>query len=136
MSGLPPAWVLQKVRELSIEEDDRRQDICQVLCDLGYTCTVRQVKRWQKVHKIRKSWRGTDAELDALIRGLHAADELGPKEGYKWLHSVVNKALPVGVGRVGKARVQKALARCFPAGRSMHARPSSRRASGFFVTRS
>ena len=81
------------------------------LADRGHACTPRQVRRWRELH-VPQVWRGTDAELDAIVHRLMAQRELGENEGYRWLHSLINKE--VAPLRVGAARVAAALRRCMP----------------------
>ena len=59
---------------------------------------------------LRCRWRGTDGELDAVVKELHDDGDIAPLEGYKWVHSVVNEAVPDS-DRVGRHRVQAALRR-------------------------
>ena len=115
MPAPPPAWVIAYVREFASEHGDTAELIIQGLAARGVNATKAQIHRWKVKYHIRKQWYGTDDELDAILRRLHADGELGSKEGYKWVHSVVNQQLQKGEGLVGRARVQRAMARCFPA---------------------
>ena len=49
-----------------------------------------------------------DGQLDQIMQQLRDDDELGEQEGYRWVHSVVNEAVP-GDERVGEKRVRAAV---------------------------
>ena len=55
-----------------------------------------------------------DGQLDQIMQQLRVDDELGEQEGYRWVHSVVNAAIP-GDERVGEKRVRAAVKRAMPA---------------------
>ena len=89
--------------------------IAGLITDAGYDCSERQIHRWKLRHGLRQFWRGSDAQLDAVVQTLQSNDELGPKEGHAWLHAVVNAEIPNGQ-RVGRGRFCASLRRCDPAG--------------------
>ena len=107
----PPSWVITKLRELVA--DGLSVGLCvEQLVALGHSCTARQVKSWKSQNKIRRFSKLSDAELDAIVQRVRAAGGAGAREGYRWVHSAINKELhPL---RVGRSRVQKALLRCAP----------------------
>ena len=78
----------------------------------GHQVTDRQIKRWREKH-VKKLWRGSDADLDAIVQRLLAQRELGADEGYRWVHSVILKE--VAPLRVGEKRVAAAIRRAQPA---------------------
>lgn len=108
-----PSWVIHKVQEL-VARATPVPIIAGQLVAMGYPCTARSVKRWKVKHGIRQTWRGDDVALDAVVQRLRDDDELGAEEGYRWVQSVVNDAIP-GSERVGAARVRKAIKRAMPA---------------------
>ena len=109
----PPAWVLAKLRQL-VAQGDMALLIAEHLQYLKFSCTVRQVRRWKVQHGIRRVWAGTDLALDGVVQQLVADDELGDEEGYRWIASVVNRAIP-GPESVGVQRIAKSLRRVMPA---------------------
>ena len=109
----PPAWVLAKLRQL-VAEGDTVQLITEHLASLNFSCTVRQVRRWKEKHNIRRVWAGSDAALDSVVQQLVVNEEFGDEEGYRWVASVVNRAIP-GPRSVGVNRVCKSLRRLLPA---------------------
>ena len=108
-----PAWVLGMVRDL-VARRKPVHIIAGLITHAGFDCNPRQVKRWKEKHGIGTLWRGDDAALDQVVTDLHADDELGVNEGYRWAHSVVSDRLPPGLS-VGAARVRKAMRRADPA---------------------
>ena len=61
-------------------------------------------------HGIKSQWADDDGQLDQIMQQLRDDDELGEHEGYRWVHSVVNEAVP-GDERVGEKRVRAAVKR-------------------------
>ena len=102
-----------KIREL-VADGVTVPLIVEHLQDLNFTCTERQVRRWKQTNGIRRQWTGTDADLDAVVQQLVADDELGDEEGYRWVTSTVNEAIP-GPQAVGVDRVRRSLRRVLPA---------------------
>ena len=76
MPAAPPAWVIAYVREFASEHGDTAELIIQGLAARGFNASQMQIKRWKVKYQIRKQWRGTDGELDAILRRLHADGEL------------------------------------------------------------
>ena len=109
----PPAWVIAKLRQL-VAEGDSVPLIVEHLSSLNFSCTERQVRRWKEKHGIRRVWEGSDAALDSVVHQLAVNEEFGDEEGYRWVASVVNRAIP-GPRSVGVARVCKSLRRVMPA---------------------
>jgi hypothetical protein len=108
--GPPPPWVIGKVREM-VADGLTVPLIAGQLTALGHPCTPRQVKRWKSAHGVRQIAKVSDASLDAVIRQLRADGVAGPTEGYRWVHSSVEKAIGK---KVGETRVRKALLRVAP----------------------
>jgi len=71
-----PALVMPKLKELVAEGKDRFI-IAELLTEAGHACTARQIKRWKKQHGLRCRWRGTDGELDAVVKQLRDDGEIG-----------------------------------------------------------
>ena len=88
--------------------------IVEHMSSLNFSCTERQVRRWKEKQGIRRVWAGSDAALDSVVHQLAVNEELGDEEGYRWVASVVNRAIP-GPRSVGVARVCKSLRRVMPA---------------------
>ena len=111
MPSAPSAWVIAKLREFV--RDGLSETLCvEQLEALGHGCSARQVKRWKKAHNIHRFTKISDAELDAVLRRVHAAGNAGAREGHRWVHSAVNAELaPL---RIGRGRVRKSLLRLFP----------------------
>ena len=111
MASAPPAWVIDKVREM-LADGLKVPYIAAQLCSIGHACTPRQVKRWKIAHGLRQVATLTDAELDGIVDELRDAGESTPTEGYRWLHSAINKKIAPKL--VGEKRVCKALRRVAP----------------------
>ena len=95
-----PVWVLQKTREL-VARATPAHIIAGIITAAGYPATERQVRRWKVKHGIKSQWADDDGQLDQIMQQLRDDDELGEQEGYRWVHSVVNEAVP-GDERVGE----------------------------------
>jgi|TARA_B110000046_G_scaffold119755_1_gene126435 hypothetical protein len=108
-----PVWVLQKTREL-VARATPAHIIAGIITAAGYPANARQVRRWKEKHGIKSQWAGDDGQLDQIMQQLRDDDELGEQEGYRWVHSVVNAAIP-GDERVGEKRVRAAVKRAMPA---------------------
>jgi hypothetical protein len=88
-----PVWVLQKTREL-VARATPAHIIAGIITAAGYPATERQVRRWKVKHGIKSQWAGDDGQLDQIMQQLRDDDELGEQEGYRWVHSVINEAVP------------------------------------------
>ena len=102
------AWAVAKLREL-MADGLNIAEAAGILSTLGVPCTARQVKRWKEKYGIRSLSKISDAALDAVVQNLHSHGQLGDSEGYRWVHSEINKH--ESPQRVGLNRVCKALRR-------------------------
>ena len=110
-SAAPPAWAINKLREM-LADGLKVPYISAQLSALGHTSSPRQVIRWKRKHGLRQVATLTDAELDCIVDELRDAGESTPTEGYRWLHSAINKKIAPKL--VGEKRVCKALRRVAP----------------------
>jgi hypothetical protein len=106
-----PVWVVKKLRELIADGLNAPLAAAQ-LTAMGHVCSARQVRRWKVSEKIVQYSRCTDAELDAVVQRVRAAGGAGPNEGFRWVHSAINKELAPCL--IGRDRVRKSLLRLFP----------------------
>ena len=65
-----PQWVPHRIREL-LDSRLSCADIAQHLSAEGWRCDRSDVENLKKQHGLKRTWAGTPAELDAIVRDLY-----------------------------------------------------------------
>ena len=104
-----PPWVPPRVTEL-LDLRLTCADIAQHLSAEGWRCDRSDVENLKKQHGLKRTWTGTPAELDAIVRDLYDRGELSrERQGTKYATGRVN--LRLAPLQIGKNRVKAALRR-------------------------